>query len=77
MNTVGHWIQLKLEANDSQVVHIKIFNIIGEMKLSMWKNLDKGSNTIPINVSALVKGDYRITVSYINEQLREERFTLY
>jgi hypothetical protein len=28
-------------------------------------------------VSTLEKGSYRVTVSYLNEQLREERFTLY
>ncbi|MFN8416842.1 MAG: hypothetical protein U0U66_10985 [Cytophagaceae bacterium] len=77
MNTVGHWIQLKLEANETQMVHIKIFNIIGEVKMSVWKTLDQGCNIIPINVSTLGKGNYRVTVSYLNEQLREERFTLY
>lgn len=77
MNTVGNWIQLKLEANNTQIVHIKIFNIIGEIKVSIWKTLDQGSNIIPINVSSLGRGNYRVTVSYLNEELREERFTLY
>ena len=74
---VGHFIDLQLVANEYQLVNIKVYNILGEKKLSLWEELNKGENKLVIDVSSLLKGTYRITISYLNEKLKEERFTLY
>jgi hypothetical protein len=75
--SLGHFIDLQLFANSYQLVNIKVYNLIGEKKLSLWEELNKGENKISIDVSGLSKGTYRITISYLNERLKEERFTLY
>ncbi|ABG61047.1 T9SS type A sorting domain-containing protein [Cytophaga hutchinsonii] len=75
--SLGHFIDLQLFANSYQLVNIKVYNLIGEKKLSLWEELNKGENKISIDVSGLSKGTYRITISYLNEKLKEERFTLY
>jgi|YelNatPaOPRAMG01_1025707.scaffolds.fasta_scaffold120572_3 hypothetical protein len=77
LTSVGHFIDLQLVANEYQLVNIKIYNILGERKISVWEELNKGENKLVIDVSSLLKGTYRITISYLNEKLKEERFTLY
>lgn len=74
---VGHFLDLHLFADRFQMVNIKIFNLIGERKLSLWEELNKGDNKLVIDVSCLMKGPYRVTISYLNQKLKEERFTLY
>jgi len=77
ITSTGHFIDLQLFANDIQLVNIKVYNILGEKKLSLWEELKKGENNLVIDVSDLAKGTYRVTISYLNEKLKEERFTLY
>lgn len=77
ITSTGHFIDLHLFANDIQLVNIKVYNILGEKKLSLWEELNKGANNLVIDVSGLSKGTYRVTISYLNEKLKEERFTLY
>ena len=77
ITSTGHFIDLHLFANDIQLVNIKVYNILGEKKLSLWEELKKGGNNLVIDVSDLSKGTYRVTISYLNERLKEERFTLY
>jgi|GEM_PF-1250633 hypothetical protein len=74
---VGHFLDMNLFADNFQMVNIKIYNILGEIKLSIWEELNKGENNLIIDVSSLLKGSYRITISYLNEKLKEDRFTLY
>ncbi|MBC7451136.1 MAG: hypothetical protein H7259_06570 [Cytophagales bacterium] len=74
---VGHFLDMHLFADSFQIVNIKIYNIIGEMKLSLWEELNKGDNNLVVDVSSLMKGPYRMTISYLNQKLKEDRFTLY
>ena len=74
---IGHFLDLQLFADEYQIVNIKIYNLLGEIKLSVWEKLHKGYNDLVIDISPLIKGPYRITISYLNEKLKEERFTLY
>ena len=48
-----------------------------ERKKITIQGLNKGENKLIIDVSSLLKGMYRITISYLNEKLKEEQFTLY
>lgn len=75
--SVGHFLDMNLVADRFQMVNIKVYNIIGEIKLSLWEELQKGDNNLVIDVSMLMKGPYRMTISYLNQKLKEERFTLY
>lgn len=77
ITSTGHFVDLQLFANEIQLVNIKIYNILGEKKVSLWEELKKGENNLVIDVSGLAKGTYRVKISYLNEQLKEERFTLY
>ncbi|MCU0416550.1 MAG: T9SS type A sorting domain-containing protein [Cytophagaceae bacterium] len=77
MHTINQILELNLEAHSDQRVQIKIFNIVGEVKMSTWKELTEGKNCLKLDVSGLLKGTYRLTISYLNEKLKEERFTLY
>ncbi len=74
---VGHFIDLQLLANNYQLINIKVYNILGEKKISIWEELNKGENKLAVDVSSLLKGTYRLTISYLNDKLTEERFTLY
>lgn len=74
---VGNFLDMHLYAESFQIVNIKIYNIVGEKKISKWEELNKGENKLIIDVSSLLKGMYRITISYLNEKLKEEQFTLY
>ena len=75
--SLGHFIDLELFANSYQSVNIKVYNLVGEKKISLWEELKTGANNVSIDVSGLSKGTYRVTISYLNEKLKEERITLY
>ena len=74
---LGHFIDLQLIAEKYQLVNIKVYNILGEKKLSLWEELNKGENKLIIDASSLLKGTYRVTISYLNDKMKEDRFTIY
>ncbi len=75
--TIGNFIDLELIADQYQLINIKIYSIAGERKIMLWEELNKGKNKLTIDVTALMRGTYRVTIAYLNDKLAEERFTLY
>ncbi|WP_299249752.1 hypothetical protein [uncultured Cytophaga sp.] len=77
IDSLGHYLDLQLHAEQYQLINIKIYNIIGEKKLSIWEELNEGENNVVVDISTLIKGTYRLTISYLNDRFAEDRFTLY
>ena len=72
----GQFLDVHLQSRKSQLVHIRILNLAGISKLSIWEVLEKGDNEFAIDISSLVKGPYKIIVDFAEENSGEEIFTL-
>jgi hypothetical protein len=72
----GKFLDINLCSQKYQLVHIKIVNLAGVSKLSVWEEIYKGDNTFAIDVSGLIKGPYKIIVNFPEENTREEIFTI-
>ena len=72
----GKFLDINLNSIKYQLVHIKIVNLAGSSKLSVWEEIYKGENPLVIDVSCLTKGPYKIIVDFPEENTREELFTI-
>jgi len=72
----GKFLDIGLFSQKYQLVHIRIVNLVGVSKLSIWEEIYKGENNLAIDVSSLIKGPYKIIVDFPEENTREEIFTI-
>jgi hypothetical protein len=72
----GNFLDVNLCSHKYQLVHIRIVNLVGISKLSIWEEIYKGDNSLSIDVSSLIKGPYKIIVDFPEENSREEIFTI-
>lgn len=72
----GKFLDINLCSQKYQLVHIRIVNLVGVSKLSIWEEIYKGDNALTVDVSALIKGPYKIVVDFPEENTREEIFTI-
>ena len=72
----GKFLDIHLCSQKYQLVHIRIVNLAGSSKLSVWEELYKGDNSLAIDISGLIKGPYKIIVDFPEEHAREELFTI-
>jgi hypothetical protein len=73
----GNFLDVQLCSERYQLVHIRILNIVGLQKISVWEEVYKGGNQLTIDISSLARGLYKIIVNYPEENLREEIFKIY
>lgn len=69
-------LNVNLDSEHCDLVHIQIKNLLGEPKISQWQEIEKGSNLFAIDISRLMKGTYKVVVIFSN-RVKEEVFTLY
>ncbi|HSZ25243.1 MAG TPA: hypothetical protein VK766_05985 [Cytophagaceae bacterium] len=72
----GKFLDINLFSQKYQLVHIRIVNLVGTSKLSVWEEIYKGENSLAIDVSGLIKGPYKIIIDFPEENSREEIFTI-
>lgn len=72
----GKFLDICLCSSKYQLVHIRIVNLAGASKLSVWEEIYKGENSLAIDISSLMKGPYKIIVDFPEENTREELFTI-
>ncbi len=72
----GKFLDINLCSQKYQLVHIRIVNLAGSSKLSIWEEIYKGDNSLAIDISGLIKGPYKIIVDFPEENVREELFTI-
>jgi len=72
----GKFLDINLSSHKYQLVHIKIVNLVGSSKVSVWEEIYKGDNSLAIDISSLIRGPYKIVVDFPEENTREEIFTI-
>ncbi len=72
----GNFLDINLASQKYQLVHIRILNLVGVAKLSIWEEVYKGENSLCVDVSSLIKGPYKIIIDFPEENSREEIFTI-
>jgi len=65
-------IQLSIPSDKTEFVNIRVINIIGQARISVWEEIKSGLNYIQLNTSDLPQGSYRILVRHDQEQYTEE-----
>ena len=72
----GSFLDVHLNSEKYQLINIRILNLVGESKVSVWEEIYSGTNNLTIDISSLIKGPYKIIVNYPEENIREEAFTI-
>jgi len=73
----GNFLELSIFSQKYQLIHIRITNLAGIPKHSIWEEIQQGTNSMIVDVSGLTKGPYKITIDFPEENSREELFTIY
>ncbi len=72
----GKFLDIQLCSQKYQLVHIRVINLAGSSKLSIWEEIYKGDNSLIVDISSLIRGPYKILVDFPQENTREELFTI-
>ncbi len=72
----GKFLDIHLYSHKNQLAHVRIVNLAGSTKLSLWQEIYKGENSLDIDISSLTKGPYKINIDFPEENTREELFTI-
>lgn len=72
----GKFLDVKISSKKSQLVHVRVINLAGISKLSVWEVIEKGDNVLSIDISNLIKGPYKIILDFAEENSGEEIFTI-
>lgn len=72
----GKFLDISLTSDKYQLVNIRIFNLIGDSKISVWEEIYSGVNALTIDISGLIRGSYRLVVNYPDCRVNEESFTI-
>ena len=76
-NLTNSLLQLQLHTDDSQVINIRVTDLLKTTLYTRWTELQSGNNQFSIDISALRKGFYKVVVSFDNGQVIWEDFTKY